>query len=1415
MDFYNIATVESKKGNTIYPDLVYGPSSDLMIRGRDFYAIWDEEHNHWTTNGNDVFQLIDADLRRRAHEIEMETGDKVKIQLASKFNSQVWHNIKKYFSNSFDNFHQLDEDLTFANTETTKEDYRSKRLSYSLLPGKCPGYEELMSTLYDPEERDKLEWAIGAIVAGRAKYIQKFIVLYGEAGTGKSTVLEIIQQLFPDYYVTFDAKALGSANRQFATEVFRSDPLVAIQHDGDLSRIETNETLNSVVSHEMMPMHVKYKSDYSARVNAFLFMGTNKPVKITDAKSGIIRRLIDVTPSGRKLPYRRYNDIMKRRIPFELGAIAWHCKEVFEELGENYYDGYKPLNMMFETDSFYNFVEANYFDFERDDYVTLNRAWTLYKEYCEDSGLQYKLPRYAFRSELRNYFHEFKETWRDPEGRQVRSVFVGFIKEKFEAGRSEEKPRRRRTPNAKGEDELIEIEQTDIPEFDRILLDKTVSELDILLADCPAQYANEKETPVMKWDNCGMTLKDLETSKLHYVRPPQNHIVIDFDLKDESGEKSREKNLDAASKWPATYAEFSKGGAGVHLHYIFDGNVEELSALYAPGIEIKTFTGKSSLRRKLTYCNDLPIAHMNSGLPLKEKKKMVNFERIASEKVLRNMITKNLRKEYHSATKPSVDFIYYILERAYNQEGFIYDVSDMKTAVVTFAACSTNQADYCLKLVGKMHFKSEAEPEQIAESPDDDRPIVFYDVEVFPNLFVVCWMKDGDSEKVVRMINPSPQDMEILMQLKLVGFNNRKYDNHIIYGRYLGYSNEQLYYLSQRLIKNDRDATFREAYSISYADILEFSAKKQSLKKFEIELGLHHQENAHPWDQPVPEEDWNEIAEYCANDVLATRATFYARYSDFIAQEIMAELTGMPVNSNGNTMAARLIFGNEQHPKLVYTDLTTGKASDPQWERRDIINAFPGYEFVQGTDGKMHNMYRGTDVGMGGYVQAQPGMYRDVALIDVASMHPHSIIAMNFFGEFTKTFEELVQSRLFIKHEDYEAAKKLFNGRLTNYLNDPSKIGGLAYALKIYINKVYGCTSAKFDNPFRDSRNVNNIVALRGALFMRTLEDEVASRGFNIIHTKTDSCKIPNATPDIVQFCIEFAKKYGYTFEHEATYDRMCLVNDAVYIAKYATQEKCQALYGYIPGDNKKHGDEWTATGAQFQQPFVFKTLFSKEPIVFEDLCETKEVRDILYLDLNEDLPDVSLYENELAERAKSPEIANEDSLSISSRMSKAKQARLDLIGYSDDDLKKFISPGHNYKFIGKIGLFSPVIDGLGGGELVVKRGDKYASANGAKGYRWLESEVVRAAGYEDKIDLNYYRALVDKAVENISKYGDFEWFVSNDSLDPTLGIGHPMMTPNDVPWLMPCRDSNKTVCEDCEKFKDCPYLIDSYLKHE
>lgn len=1314
IDFLFIARRTGKHGVIeIYPKLIIKHSKDLMIRGGDFYAIWLQERGLWSTDEQDALQLIDRELDNYAdaHKADFDNYRVLHMWDAESGMIDIWH---RYCQRQMrDSFVMLDEKLIFSNTDVKKEDYASKRLPYPLEQGSIKAWNELISVLYAPDERMKIEWAIGAIVNGDSKKIQKFMVMYGAPGTGKSTVINIIQKLFAGYYSAFDAKVLGSSSNAFALEAFKANPLIAIQHDGDLSRIEDNTRINSLVSHESMTVNEKFKSAYENRFKCFLILGTNNPVRITNAKSGIVRRLIDVEPTGNKVPAKKYEELISQ-IDFELGAIAWYCRNVYEN-NKHAYDDYIPIRMLSASNDMYNFMEDSYYVFKKEDGVSLQVAWEMYKNFCTSTNVPYMSSRRVFKEELMNYFRDYKERVNTDSGERIRSYYSGFKTEKFE----------------KKSDFGASI-----PEKAKSWVDFKVqhSVLDDICKDCPAQYANETGTPTQKWEKVKTKLADLDTSRLHYVKVPENHIVIDFDIPGEDGKKSFERNLEAASKWPKTYAELSKSGAGIHLHYIYSGDASKLSRIYDEHIEVKVFSGKSSLRRKLSKCNDIPVAPISSGLPMKGEK-MVSTDRVQSEKALRVLIMRNLNKEIHPYTKPSIDFIYKILEDAYNSD-LTYDVDDMRNSILGFAASSTNQADACLKIVSKMHFKSK-EPTAVVTY---EAPIVFFDCEVFPNLLLVNWKfqstPDKEEPTVYRLINPSADDIAKLAQYRLIGFNNRKYDNHILYARMIGWSVEAIYNLSQQII-NEHTGFFGEAYNFSYTDIYDFSAKKQSLKKFEIELGIHHQELGLPWDQPVPEEKWEEVAQYCDNDVLATEAVFNARHADFVAREILADVAGMTVNDTTNSLTTRIIFGKEKSPRLVYTDLATGESDDLIEVEPDILtkntylNAFPGYEWVKGEDGRMHNMFRGTDLGLGGYVYAEPGMYWNVALLDVASLHPHSAVALNYFGEYTKNFNDLMDVRIYVKHKEYDKAKKLFNGKLAKYLDDPKQAKALSQALKIAINSVYGLTSATFENPFRNRKNANNIVALRGALFMRTLQDEVQQRGFAVVHIKTDSIKIPDATPEIIDFCMKFAEKYGYTFEHEATYEKMCLVNDAVYIARYLDADQCQAQYGYMPEKNEEHSREWTATGTQFQIPYVFKTLFSHEPVVFADLCQTKTVsKGAIYLDKNEDLPEGE----------------------------------------------------HKYIFVGRVGSFCPIKPGCGGAVLLRESGvndageKTYAAVGGSKGYRWLESEMVHELQMEKDIDRSYFDKMADDAADAIAKYGDYELFVADDA-------GMPPWQKPDMPW--------------------------------
>ena len=1264
MDFYRIVKAEPDKRGVVevFPDYAPRGFTDLMIRGGAFYAIWDEQANTWSTDEYDVVRLVDEDLRQFIEKQPAPESGRYNIKWMNSFKSGSLLTFNQFVRAVSDRYTPLDRKLVFQGDVTGKNDYVTKSLPYKLEGTPTPAWDELTSVLYSPVNRQKIEWAIGSIVAGDSRNIQKFLVFYGSGGTGKSTIMNIIEKLFVGYFAPFEAKALGSNNGAFSTAAFKHNPLVAIQHDGDLSMIQDNTKLNSIVAHEDILINEKFQTAYSMRIDSFLFMGTNKPVRITDSRSGLVRRLIDVHPTGDLIAPDVYQNLM-HQVDFELGGIAQKCLDVYLGLGKSYYNGYRPTEMMAQTDYFYNFVAASYDLFLQQGGVSNAQAWGMFKEFCEEQKVDAKMPQFKFREELKNYFESFEQRVKIDD-QWVWGWYSGFKTKTFV------------------EHELV------TKSAETLEMVKDTSLLDEVLQELPAQYGRAdkhgNEVPEKRWDNVTTKLKNIDTKQLHYVKPPENHIVIDFDLKDAAGEKSLELNLKAAAKWPKTYGELSKGGNGVHLHYMYDGDVTLLKSVYEEDVEVKVFTGGSSLRRRLSRCNNTPIATLNGGLPLKEKK-VLEPNIIQNEKHLRALIVKALRRETdHSATKPNIDFIKHVLDEAYEAK-IPYDVSNMQASIISFALSSTHQSDKCLEMVALMKFASEVAPGEgedtgAPEPGERDQRLVFFDTECYPNLFLIRWKYEGENEPIISMWNPKPEAVYQLFKMKLVGYNCRDYDNHMIYAASLGWNQQALYELSQSLIRGDRNAYFAAAYELSYVDVLDYMSAdgKMTLKKWQVKLGIHHQEMDIPWDQPVPEDRMKDVEEYCGNDVVSLEAVHNHRQGDYRARLILAALSGLTPNRKTNAHSAQIVFGNNKRPqpKFKYTHLDT---------------VFPGYVYERGV-----STYRGEVAGEGGFVWAKPGVHDNVALLDVASMHPTSIIEMNMFGdEYTAKFKKLLDIRLALKQKKFEKVLEL-DPELEPYITIPhegydlSGAKALSDALKTVINSVYGLTAARHDNRFRDPRNKDNIVAKRGALFMIELKHHCIERGMDVVHIKTDSIKIANATTEDIEFVTEFGKQYGYDFEHEATYQKFVLINDAVYIAR-------------------KDG-EWSATGKDYKDPYVYKSFFTDENLEWEDHFEARSIlKGSMCLDFD-----------------------------LERKLEKDEPFVMD----------------DNCRFIGRTGVFVPVREGCGGGHLYRVFEDKgiqkTAAIPGTKGFLWKEI----AQANMDEIDQTFYEKKLASARKKLEEYG-------------------------------------------------------------
>jgi hypothetical protein len=216
---------------------------------------------------------------------------------------------------------------------------------------------------------------------------------------------------------------------------------------------------------------------------------------------------------------------------------------------------------------------------------------------------------------------------------------------------------------------------------------------------------------------------------------------------------------------------------------------------------------------------------------------------------------------------------------------------------------------------------------------------------------------------------------------------------------------------------------------------------------------------------------------------------------------------------------------------------------------------------------------------------------------------------------------------------------------------------------------------------------------------MITLKHKLQEMGYTVVHIKTDSIKVANCDEKCKKFIMEFGKKYGYTFEHEAHYSKMCIVDDAQYVAfeDEADGEKLKEPF-------------WTVTGAKYAAPYLFKTLFSHEEVTFDDYPETKSV------------DDAALY---------------------------------------------LVNDNGTENFVGRVGSFVCVKPEYGA-QLIRVKGDKRSAVTGTKGYYWAEADTVRE--HPERLNMDYYRAKCDEAIESINEYGDFDIF----SESPFTGMNPP-----------------------------------------
>lgn len=1137
-------------------DFNVGHLRDVVIQGGNFTAFYNYDTHFWESKAS-FYKYARALLYEEAEkERQLHPDQTILVQDPQHLSSKVPTKIDALCKAcETENAILFNQKIFFHGELPEREDYATKTMPYERYVGNtdeaCPNYDELMSVLYSPEDRTMIEWLAGCALCGDGDRVDKFIYLEGEPGSGKSTILNIVEQVLGPYGASIKAEEFASSNSPFATAQMKKAPLLGIQHDGDLSKIETNTILNNIISHEPIEINEKYAKTFYIRLRTLLIIASNNALRLTDSYSGLLRRALDPVPTGKLIPNDKYNKLVGA-IQYELAGICARWIDVYRSLGTRAYGPYRSTRIVRNGNALGYWVERNRdIEWSRSGECYLSTEYSLYRAYCDGTSTK-PISKSLFERQLHFFWEMSADETQDNSVKDVHFMDYAWKRRAFT------KPVYR-----------LYVDKSDTPKECEFLSFTVSSDAEFakLCSECPAQYATESGTPKASWDTVTTKLSNIVSTELHYVRPQLQHIVIDLDCRDSGGGKSLNAAISVINELglPPTYGELSKSGQGVHLHYIYDGDPTTLTNLIRENVEVKVFVGKSSLRRKFSYSNGLPVSHVSSGIPLKDKKEDVAGKEIEDEDHLRNIIKKGLRGEYGSHIV-TIQFIDYMLKKAVAQ-GLVYDLESYRVDLMAYALKSTHHANELPAVVEKMPLHNGAK----------EKPIIIFDFEVFPNYNCLGWKIKGEKQRNIERF-PSPQTLQdFLDKYRIAGFNNLGYDNIIWYTLMQGASPYEVYKVSKAIITRDKSLRIpRSVKSLSYTDIYDFCNTKQSLKKWEVQLGIHHQECPYDWDQPLPEEAWDVVDRYCLNDVEASEAVWDANENDWVTRQLLAFLTGMTVNDTTNSLTAKLIFGEDTHPQseFIYTDLS---------------DTFPGYAY-EVKNGKCVSYFHGRTIGEGGYVVGSPGWHTMVGVRDVESMHPTSTIELGLFGKYTARYKYLVDVRKAAKNGREEEIKAAYDGRLYEFMTEKNlSYKTLSKSLKVPINAVYGCTSAKFDNIFKDPRNVDNIVAKRGELMMVSLEDELRAIGVAPTHVKTDSIKLDNYTQELDDKVVEFGKKYGYKFTIEEFYTTFCLFDKAQYIAYDACTGK------------------WDSRGKLFDKNgLVFKKLFGLD-VKESDYLETKQ----------------------------------------------------------------------------------------------------------------------------------------------------------------------------------------------------------------
>lgn len=416
--------------------------------------------------------------------------------------------------------------------------------------------------------------------------------------------------------------------------------------------------------------------------------------------------------------------------------------------------------------------------------------------------------------------------------------------------------------------------------------------------------------------------------------------------------------------------------------------------------------------------------------------------------------------------------------------------------------------------------------------------LLFYDIEVYQHDALVVFM-DIDGQEVEhfwnnrhREVYEDPSGFEGIPRLitgkTLVGYNNYHYDDYILSAMMNGPQSMPhiLKALNNTIIESSNYSGTVNPLIHSIDTMQQIDVSVPSLKQIEGNLGMSIVETSVSFDkqEPLTDEERQEVLEYCRHDVRATIEVFKLREKSYfetkqgLLQMLPEDVSKKAYRWNTTTLSAKILMGDGSSNKWM-----THRIPDKYWKKTpgippEVWNMWEECLKEENILGKGKSKTITACeckfvFGMGGLhgAPAKPGRWHNVKHKDVASMYPSSIVRLDALGHATELYDGMRKQRVAIKK------------------TDPVKAG----ALKLILNSVYG----NFKNRYSSLCNpmASATVCIYGQIALFSLCRDLYNAGYKIVNANTDGVvymEDPYLNDRDEDICKEWEQEFeGYTLE--------------------------------------------------------------------------------------------------------------------------------------------------------------------------------------------------------------------------------------------------------------------------------------------